>query len=58
MMSETEGKVPEKFEAWAVAEIMGHQRYAGFLTEQTIGGCAFVAKRSPATLPPSATIGR
>lgn len=33
---------PEKFDCWAVVEVMGHQRYAGHVTEQTIGGCAFV----------------
>jgi len=31
-----------KFEQWALLEIMGHQRYAGLLTEQTIGGASFL----------------
>ena len=31
-----------KFEQWAVLEIMGHQRYAGRVTEQAIGGSSFV----------------
>lgn len=30
------------FEQWAVIEIFGHQRIAGKVTEQTIGGCSFV----------------
>src|SRR5574337_221358 len=30
------------FEQWAIVELFGHTRIAGKLTEQTIGGCAFV----------------
>lgn len=32
----------EKFEQWCVCEIMGHKRFAGFVTEQAIGGASFV----------------
>lgn len=32
----------ESFECWAVVEIMGHDRYAGKVTEQAVGGCSFV----------------
>lgn len=32
----------EKFEQWAILEIMGHQRYAGLVSEQAIGGASFV----------------
>ena len=32
----------EKFDCWGVVEVMGHSRYAGRVTEQAIGGCAFV----------------
>jgi len=32
----------ETFDQWALVEIMGHDRYAGRVTEQVIGGCAFV----------------
>ena len=32
----------QAFEQWAVIEIFGHQRIAGKVTEQTIGGCAFI----------------
>lgn len=32
----------ETFDAWAIVEIMGHDRIAGRLTEQTIAGCGFV----------------
>lgn len=28
----------EKFEAWGIVELMGHQRAAGRLSEQTLGG--------------------
>lgn len=31
-----------KFEQWCVLELFGHQRIAGFVTEATIGGCAFI----------------
>lgn len=32
----------DKFEAWGLLELFGHQRLAGMLTEQTIGGCHFI----------------
>lgn len=32
----------EKFEQWAIVELFGHQRIAGKVTEQVIGGCSFV----------------
>lgn len=32
----------EKFDCWAIVEVMGHSRYAGRVTEQAIGGCNFV----------------
>lgn len=32
----------QAFEQWAVIEIFGHQRIAGKVSEQAIGGCAFV----------------
>jgi hypothetical protein len=35
-------------EQWAIVEIFGHQRIAGRLTEQTIGGCSFVRVDVPA----------
>lgn len=38
----------DKFDAWAVVEVMGHSRYAGRVTEQAIGGCAFVRVDVPA----------
>lgn len=37
-MSET----TEKFESWGLLELFGHQRLAGKLSEQTIGGCHFI----------------
>ena len=30
------------FEQWCILEIMGHQTYAGMVTEQTLGGSSFV----------------
>lgn len=32
----------ENFDTWGVLELMGRQRLAGRITEQTIGGVAFV----------------
>lgn len=32
----------EQFETWAVVEIMGHQQFAGFVSEQPLGGSSFV----------------
>ena len=31
-----------KFESWAVVEVMGHSRYAGYVQEQSIGGQSFI----------------
>lgn len=32
----------KSFDQWCIVELFGHQRIAGRVTEQTIGGCAFV----------------
>jgi len=32
----------EKFEQWCVVEIMGHKKFAGFVSEQSLGGSSFV----------------
>lgn len=34
--------MPDKFEQWCIVEIMGHQTYAGLVTEQVLGGASFV----------------
>lgn len=31
----------EKFAQWAIVEIFGHSKFAGLVTEQTIGGASF-----------------
>jgi len=33
---------PVNFEAWAIVEIFGHQKYVGKVSEFAIGGCNFV----------------
>lgn len=35
-------KTVEKFEAWGLLELFGHQRLAGKLSDQTIGGVHFL----------------
>ena len=32
----------ETFEGWAILELMGHRRLAGWVSEQTIAGAAFI----------------
>lgn len=39
----------EAFESWAIVEIMGHQTYAGKVSEQVIGGSSFVRVDIPDT---------
>lgn len=38
----------KKFDAWGLLELFGHQRLAGRLSEQTIGGCHFIRIDVPA----------
>jgi hypothetical protein len=38
----------DKFEQWAIVEIMGHQKFAGWLTEQTIAGAGMLRLDVPA----------
>ncbi len=35
-------EVQEKFDSWAIIEIMGHQRLAGHVTEQAVAGSALL----------------
>lgn len=39
----------DKQSFWAIVEIMGRQTYAGLLSEQSIGGAAFVRVDVPST---------
>lgn len=38
----------EKFECFGLLELFGHQRLAGKISEQTIGGCSFIRCDVPA----------
>jgi hypothetical protein len=38
----------QKFESWAILEVMGHQKFAGLVTEETIAGTAFIRIDIPA----------
>jgi len=33
---------PERFEAWALLEVMGHKQFAGRVTETTVAGAGFI----------------
>lgn len=43
-MSDTD----QTFDQWCLVEVMGHQRFAGKVTEQVIGGSSFVRVDVPA----------
>jgi hypothetical protein len=44
-----EGQQHEKFDEWAIVDVMGHQRFVGKVTEQVIAGQGFVRVDIPAT---------
>ena len=44
----TESTQTETFKSWGLLELFGHQRLAGELSEQTIGGCHFIRIDVPA----------
>lgn len=33
---------PNGFDQWAIVDVMGHQRYAGRVTEETLAGAGFI----------------
>jgi hypothetical protein len=35
-------ETPAKFSEWCIVEVMGHQRYAGLVTDFTLGGAALI----------------
>jgi hypothetical protein len=39
----------QKFESWAIAELLGHKKIAGFVSEHTIGGTALLRIDVPET---------
>lgn len=40
---------PEKFQEWAIVEVMGHRRFIGLVSEQVIAGTGFVRIDIPAS---------
>lgn len=46
----------DKFEEWAVVEIMGHKKFSGRVTEQSIGGVSFVRVDVPEVALPERTL--
>lgn len=40
--------ITEKFELWCLVELFGHNKIAGLVTEQTIGGSSFIRVDVPA----------
>lgn len=43
------GEQRQTFEVWAIVELMGHQRMAGWVTEATIAGGSFIRIDVPDT---------
>ena len=39
----------QKFESWGIVEVMGHSRFAGYISEQALGGASFVRVDVPET---------
>ncbi len=39
----------EKFEQWAIVDVMGHNRFVGLVTEQVVAGAGFVRVDVPKT---------
>ena len=46
---ERKHRMSESFEQWCILEIMGHNVFAGLLTEITIGGASFIRISIPET---------
>lgn len=42
----------QSFNTWAIVEVMGHKRFAGYVTEQVFGSAALIRVDVPATEQP------
>lgn len=42
-------ETPKVLETWAIVEVMGHKKFAGFVTEQTFGSAALIRVDVPET---------
>lgn len=42
----------QQLNSWAIVEVMGHKRFAGFVTEQTVGAFALIRVDVPETTQP------
>lgn len=49
-MNTTANTSAERFDQWGIVELMGHQRVAGHITEQQVGGTNFVRVDIPKPL--------
>jgi hypothetical protein len=47
-LSQVETQQNERFEAWSIVELFGHQKIAGLVTEAVIGGCSLLRVDVPA----------
>jgi hypothetical protein len=48
-MPDTPQTTNSNFRSWCIVEIMGHQRFAGLVTEESLGGTNFVRIDVPET---------
>lgn len=42
-------EIQERFKAWAIVELMGHQKIAGYVTEMVMGGSSMLRVDVPET---------
>lgn len=55
-MNETTATETKKFDGWAIVDVLGHQRYAGYVTTENYGQTAFFRVATPAREPRERTV--